>query len=229
MKLPSLLVMVPTRGRREQCEIMLKSFRETTDDADILFVTDDDDQDTYADMDWGSALTAVFSPRGSLTQVLNRTALTQAPGYDVLMYAGDDHVFRTPHWDAVMLKALKNMGGSGMLYPDSGQRPDIPEILMTSSDIVRELGHFAEPSMGHFYHRNAWNELGKRAGVMRYCPQVVIEHVNYDDETYESAKRAWGEQDFAAYQNWRAGVMPMQISALRRAFNPDTAWVRRQF
>ena len=42
----SLLVMVPTRWRKENCERQLKSFAEATDSADLLYILDADDQDT---------------------------------------------------------------------------------------------------------------------------------------------------------------------------------------
>jgi hypothetical protein len=47
----NILVMVPTRGRRAQCERLLESFRETTSDADLLFIIDDDDEETYEGLD----------------------------------------------------------------------------------------------------------------------------------------------------------------------------------
>ena len=60
----SLLVMVPTRWRKENCERSLKSFTENTDNADIAYITDSDDQDTYAGMDWGRAENIVFDTGG---------------------------------------------------------------------------------------------------------------------------------------------------------------------
>src|SRR5580700_10427408 len=79
-----LLVMVPTRGRRKQCERLLESFTNTATMADILFILDPDD-DAYEGMDWGTAATAVLDPRGYLQQKLNKTAEAVVETYSVLM------------------------------------------------------------------------------------------------------------------------------------------------
>ena len=233
---PSLLVFTPTRGRRERCEEMLKSFRETTDNADLLFVIDEDDQDTYEGMDWSPAECAVSAPRGTLSEIINRTAMSFADAYDVLMLVADDHLFRTPHWDTIMLGALEQMGGTGFAYPDDKRRQDIPEIVMISSDIVRALGFFAEPSLGHFYIDNVWAELGKRSGLIRFVPQVMIEHRHYSvcpdvehDTTYRSAESLWGHPDLLAYQEWLTGKMAGQVAMLRRNFSPDIKWLFGRF
>ena len=71
MSADSLLVIVPTRGRRANCERLLESFQETSACADITFITDPDDQDTYEGMDWGPAMHAVLDPprnRGGETE-----------------------------------------------------------------------------------------------------------------------------------------------------------------
>jgi len=236
---PSLAVFIPTRGRRQRCEELLKSFTETTDRADLLFVIDEDDQETYRDMDWGPAECAVFAAedgKATLSQIINHTAMSLADSYDVLMFVADDHLFCTPHWDTVMLDALEAIGGSGFVYPDDKRRNDIPEIVMISSDIVKVLGHFAEPVLGHFYIDNAWAELMRRLGLYRFVPQVTIEHRHYSicpdvehDQTYRTAEDAHGKEDYAVFQQWKAVIMPHQASLLRRHFSPDITWVLSKF
>lgn len=227
-----LLVIVPTRGRRGQCERLLKSFTETTDFADITFITDGDDQETYEGMDWGPATHGVLSPRESLSGKLNRTADAYVGAYDNLFFVGDDHVFLTEHWDTILLAAMKDMGGSGIVYPDDRRRNDVPEIWMVSSDIIRALGHFAEPSFKHFYLDNAWADLGRRTDLLRFVPEVVIEHRHYSvcaetehDGVYRETENAWGGSDAEAFRYWRANKMAVQVAQLRRALNPDVKWI----
>ena len=224
--------MVPTRGRRKQCERLLESFYETRKtEADIVFLTDPDDQEEYKDFEHGDAFYGILEPRGSLQQKLNRGAEAYSDYYDALFYVADDHVFRTPGWDEMMLAQLNEMGGSGMVYPEAMRRSDVPEIIMISSDIVQELGHFAEPSMEHFALDNAWAELGKRSQLLRYCP-AVVEHLHYTrypeqerDQVYADAEKLYGPHDTEAYPKWQASVMPFQVAVLRRNFNPDVHWV----
>ena len=227
-----LLVMVPTRGRRAQCERLLKSFTETATCADLLFVTDDDDRDTYAGMDWGVAAVAELAPREYLAGKLNKTALAMADLYKVLMWLGDDCVPETPGWDKIMLDALEDLGGAGWVYPDDKRRNDVPEQWMVSSDVVKALGWFANPALNHFYLDNSIAELGKRAGLIRWCPQAVIEHLHYSvapetehDALYRSTEDLFGASDLAAFHEWRSAKCANEVSVLRREFSPDVKWV----
>src|ERR1700759_2935600 len=146
-----MLVMVPTRGRRENCERLLESFTETASPGpDLLFILDPDD-DAYDGMDFGTAGTCVLDPRDYLVGKLNKTALAMADTYDVLAWFGDDNVFRTPGWNTLMLPALEDMGGTGWVYADDKRRSDVPEHWMCSSDVVKALGWYANPALGHFY------------------------------------------------------------------------------
>jgi hypothetical protein len=228
--------MVPTRWRRENCERSLKSFTENTDNADIAYITDDDDQDTYEDMDWGPAMNVVFDTEGERAGTTRKVNyLTSLPGmavYGAFMYIGDDHLFSTPHWDTLLMQRLKDMGGTGMVYGDDKRRNDIPEMVIITADIVRELGHFAEPSLAHYFIDNVWAELGGRANLIRYCPEAVFEHLHYQvrdnvehDQTYCSAESLWGTSDMRTFYEWRENVMPFEVARLRRRFNKDLDWV----
>ena len=226
--------MVPTRGRRARCERLLESFTATAGpDTDLLFITDADDQETYAGMDWGRASSAVLEPRDYLTGKLNKTAMAMADTYDVLAWLADDCVPETPGWDKLMLATLKDeLGGSGWVYPDDKRRSDVPEHWMVSSDVVKTLGWFAPPHVQHFYCDNIVGELGKRAGLIRWCPEAVIRHEHYSvardvehDEVYQSAEEMFGASDLAAFQEWRSSQAANEVSLLRRAFSADVAWV----
>ena len=232
----SLLVMCPTRWRRENCERFLKSFIEATDTADLTFITDIDDQDTYEDMDWGVAENLIFDTQGrraGTTLKVNYVTRLLADDYDAFMYIGDDHLFSTPHWDTILLGKLEEkMGGTGMIYGDDKRRNDIPEMIIITSDIVKELGHFAEPSLEHYYIDNVWAELGARSGLLRFCPDVVFEHLHYQvrtdvehDQTYVSAERLWGTSDTKAYTDWRENAASLQVAQLRRRFCKDLDWL----
>jgi hypothetical protein len=232
----SLIVMIPTRGRRALAERCLKSYMYTVslESTELVFISDADDQDTYAGVDWGPASTAVLDPRAeSLSQLLNETASALVNDFDVLMQVGDDCVFKTPGWDKILLDALEDLGGSGWVYPDDKRRNDVPEIWMTSADVVKALGWFHPPATGHFYGDNIIGELGKRAGLIRFCPEAVIEHLHYSvpgskarrDRVYSQAEKKHGAADLAAFRQYQADVLPLEVSLLRRQFSRDVAWV----
>jgi hypothetical protein len=229
----SLLVIVPTRTRPGQLARLLDSFRatRTSPDTEILVVTDCDD-DSYDGTDWGDAAHTVITPRAFFSGKLNAAALAHAPLYDTLMFAGDDHVFLTPGWDEILLRALDDLGGTGWVYPDDKRRSDIPEIWLASSDLVTELGWFAPPWQMHFYCDNIIADLGVHSGLIRYVPEAVVEHRHYsvDDTTdkdslYSETEELFGDRDLKAFQEWRSTGFILDVARLRRKFNPDVRWL----
>jgi hypothetical protein len=214
-----------------QCERFLAAFTETATCSDLLFILDPDD-DSYDGMDWGEAATAVLDPRDYLTGKLNKTAMAMADLYPVLMWLADDCVPETPAWDRIMLATLEELGGSGWVYPDDKRRNDVPEHWMCSSDVAKTLGWFAPPYVSHFYCDNIIADVGKRAGLIRWCPQAVIRHEHYSvakdvehDEVYQSTEEKFGAADLAAFQEWRSNQASNEVSLLRRAFSSDVRWV----
>lgn len=232
----SLLVMVPTRNRREQAERLLKSFDASNPSGEtvLMFITDEDDI-SYEDMDWGSATHAVLSPRDSLVGIFNKVALAHADDFDAIMTVGDDHLFTTPEWDKALMDALEDLGGTGWVYPDDKRRSGFPEIWAVSSDLVKFLGWFALPVVKHFYCDNAVNEIGRRTDLMRYVPSAVIEHLHYTvspqtqrDSTYIEAEESAGAHDHAAFQSWRENHLAHVVSRVKREFSPDVKWIQER-
>ena len=225
-----LCVFLPTRNRPAKARECITSFRETVKgDADLILILDDDDgsyADGFEDVD------KITVTRGTLVTAINSAAAVLAGTYDALMLASDDLVFVTPGWDEILLAKLAAMGGTGIIGWDSRRRYDLLEHVLMSSGIVKALGYFALPCCGHFYVDNAWTELGKRAGLLGYCPDVLIEHRHYSvtpgvehDATYREAEKKHGAADLAAFQQWRAEQIANEVSVLRRKFSPDVRWV----
>lgn len=229
----SLLVIVPTRARKAQCERLIKSFEETADSAELIFAVDADDE-SYEGMDWAGHRVVTMNPRPNLVQKLNNVAVAAVKdGYDHVMWTGDDHEFVTRGWDTRLLDALDGMGGSGWVYPDNGRRRDVPETWLASADVIEALGWYANPNLSHYYIDNSVAELAKRAGLIRYVPDVVIRHRHYSvdpdtpyDGLYQETEAAFGQSDMRTFTAWRASnQLALQVSVLRRAFNPDVQWV----
>ena len=232
----SLLVMIPVRNRPEKIPGLIKSYDEATTGpgTDLMFISDDDD-DSYKDTDWGNHVHAVLSPREYVVGKMNRTALSFAGSYDAIMFAQDDNLFVTPGWDEIMLSVIESMGGTGMVYPDDRRRNDIPEIIMITSDIITELGWFANPMLNHYYTDHTWSDLGRGAGLLRFAPEAVVEHQHYSvsaetpyDGLYNEIEQKFGVSDREAYAQWHATVRPHQVAQLRRRFNKDVAWVLKK-
>jgi hypothetical protein len=229
----SLLVIVPTRKRPGQVARFIESFDKTTDHADLLFVTDGDD-DSYEGFDWKGHTAMAMTPRGCVSEKLNYAAQQMVDSYDQLFCVGDDNVFVTEHWDTKLLKVLKtDLGGSGLVYPNDKRRSDVPENWLVSTDVVREVGWFCNPILKQYYTDNSWSVLCKRADMIRYVPDVIVEHKHYSmdpdavhDEVYMEPEQLFGEQDRINFGLWHgSSQFSALVSKLRRKFNPDVKWV----
>jgi hypothetical protein len=135
---------------------------------------------------------------------------------------GDDHVVRTPGWDARIADELVT---PGIAYGDDGlQGERLPTAPFISAEIVTALGWYALPMCRHLFVDNAWRDIGLGAGVLRYLPDVVIEHMHplagkgAWDPGYEQANGPDSvERDKAAYQRWRKIRMEQDIARVRAA------------
>ena len=143
--------------------------------------------------------------------------------YRALASLSDDHVPRTQGWDRLLLDAIDGMGGTGFAYGDDlGQRENLATSVVVSADIVQALGWFMLPACAHYHVDNAWMDLGRGAGCLAWCPDVVIEHAHPFwgavpmDATYES-EFARGDADLAAYETWRRDRMAADVATVAAA------------
>jgi hypothetical protein len=96
------------------------------------------------------------------------------------MFMGDDHRPRTLGWDQTLLYAATTDGaGPGIAYGnDLLQGANLPTQVCIDARIVELLGNMAPPQLTHLYVDNYWKALGEGAGCLRYCHNVVIEHMH---------------------------------------------------
>lgn len=222
-----LLVIVPSRGRPDRLREMLTAARDlSAADTSFAVACDNDDVGGYIGLrgEYGDdpRIRWHTGPRDTLSGWTNKLALRYASRYRALASFGDDHIPRTDGWDEALLDAIAAMGGSGFAYPDDRRRSDIPEAVVISSAIIRALGWMCLPAVAHFYCDDAWADLGNGAGCIRYCPDVVIEHVHYlthpglagRDATYADAEEGLAA-DEQAYLRWRSSGMASDIARIR--------------
>jgi hypothetical protein len=168
----------------------------------------------------------VLEPRdtGNLVKATNTMSMRIAAvdPTAIIGNLGDDHMIRTPGWDRQILEALST---PGIAYGDDGlQGERLPTAPFISAEIVTALGWYALPLCRHLFVDNAWRDLGVGAGVLRYLPDVAIEHMHplagkgEWDPGYEQANGPDSvERDKAAYHRWRKTRMDQDIARVRAA------------
>ena len=221
-----LLVIVPSRGRPGNLARLLDAVHATrTAITHVHAAVDDDDPelDAYRDM-WndhaGDGDWLDTGPRDGLIGWTNKIAVAEAGNYKALASFGDDHLPRTKGWDTALLRAIDDMGGTGISFPWDGMREDVPEAPVVSSDIVEALGWLLNPACQHYYGDDTLGVLGRAAGCLRHCRAVWVEHVHPGagtapgDRTYKDSSASI-QADKAAYQQWRQHQMATDVAAIR--------------
>lgn len=221
-----LIVIVPTRSRPFHVKRVVDAWIETAafaDGAELAFILDADDpaHAAYVEqleaaaatipnerrvMEWFTA--GMWRPLvPKLNDAANYLRVTRKPF--ALGFAGDDHVPRTRGWARRYIETLR--AGAGIVYGDDGyQHERIPTEWAVRADIVAALTRMVPAPVEHLYCDNSMKDLGEATGLLRYLPEVVIEHMHPvarkapSDEQYDRVNSP--EQfrgDRAAYREWK--------------------------
>lgn len=235
--MPDLLIIVPTRSRPENVPRVVEAWAETDafDDARLTFVVDADDPkiDAYSSAIQGAriqhpgAIGRKTAPSWQpLVPKLNFVAVDYAGHGEhfALGFAGDDHLPRTKGWARRYVETLREVR-TGIVFCDDGYRQDIPTQWAMTADIVRAIGRMVPAPVEHLYCDDAVGALGSAAGVLRYLPDVLIEHMN----PYAGGKAPMDAQyarvngneqyrrDRAAYRAWKRSGQLHGDAAIVRA------------
>lgn len=219
-----LAVVIPSRGRPDQAARLVDQIEQTRSaDIDVVVVVDHDEP-LIAEYERALAkadallLRPAAGSRGGHVAAINAGALDALrwqPGPTAIMKLDDDHWPVTPGWDRLMLEALEQLGGVGIVYGnDLLQGERLPTAPMISASIVRTLGWMGPPELQHLYVDNAWLDLGRDTGCLRYLPDVITEHRHVIagkapmDEGYERVNAPERYQlEHALYSQWRYGPL----------------------
>jgi hypothetical protein len=212
--------MCPSRGRPDAARETLASFEATRRDkrSRILFIVDRDDP-TYRD--YPTEYTHIVQPTGCMGDAL-RHATTPAVLGDATSVGmiGDDNRFRTPGWDVTLDTYLTET--VGVAYGDDGyQHERLPTSWWVSRPLVDMFG-LAPTGLRHLYMDNWWKSLAEGLGVLRYFPDIDIEHLHPDagkaesDATYRrGSSRTNATNDRAAFHRWERRTRPADLKRAR--------------
>lgn len=227
-----LIVIVPSRGRPQNMLRLLNAWessrRMSSVKAELWAIIDHDDP---CRSDYESLLSDArpyfdiyipAPPRTPIGPLLNELGRKLAWDAKRIGFMGDDHVPQTDCWDGAVVDALDQLG-SGIVYGnDLLQGEKLPTAAFMTSDIIRALGWMCPPQLEHLYIDNAWLELGRAMGRLRYLPDVVIEHLHpaagkaATDQTYAEANAPDRDRrDKASFEAWRAHGLPAALVRLR--------------
>lgn len=123
-----------------------------------------------------------------------------------------------------MLRQLEAAAGEwNVAYANDGHWGDkLPTMPCLGGDLVRAVGYLAPRNIIHWAIDNAWGEIGKRLGVLRYFEHLTYTHLNPiwgtadDDATYRQARlNSHGWEDY--YRAWLINELPLAVQRVRAA------------
>lgn len=227
----SVTVVIPSRGRPDRARVAVEALRDNAAlvSTNVILAVDADDPELggYRSLRFrpfgAEVVTVTLGPEdtGDLVRATNTVSMRVADvePTGIIGNLGDDHVCRTPGWDRLVTAALET---PGIAYGDDRiQGEHLPTAPFISAAIVNALGWYALPCCRHMYIDDAWKALGKYLGILRYIPELVIEHVHPAsgqaewDDGYARA-HALMEPDHVAYDRWRNTSFYADVTNIRR-------------
>lgn len=223
-------VVIPSRGRPQRASEVLHAIRATAvlPDTRAWLAIDRDDPalPEYVALADGLAYLVPLAAHetGDLVRATNSVSmwLARLRPRSIIANWGDDHIPRTVGWDAAVTDALLT---PGIAYGDDGiQGEHLPTAPFISSEIVEALGWYALPTCRHLFIDDCWKALGQDLGVLRYLPNVNIEHMHPAagkaewDAGYERANANGAmEVDRAAFNAWHLRYRAVDVANVRAA------------
>lgn len=212
--------MCPSRGRPAAARETLASFLATSKDkrSRIVFVVDRDDPTLR---DYPKEYTHVVPPMTCMGDALRKATTPEVLGDATSVgMIGDDNRFRSKGWDVTLDSFLSE--GAGIAYGDDGfQHERLPTAWWVSRPLVDMFG-LAPQGLRHLYMDNWWKSLGEGLGILRYFPDVDIEHLHplagkaETDATYQRGNsRSNANSDRSAFYRWERRQKPIDVKRAR--------------
>lgn len=230
----TITVVIPSRGRPARAAAAIAAIQETAVlvSTEVILAVDEDDPElagyvalTRPTLPFRPQLSLVTlrgDQTGNLVRATNTVSMRVASADPecVIANLGDDHVCRTRGWDRAIAHALRT---PGIAYGnDLIQGETLPTAPFISASIVLALGYYALPDLEHMYVDNVWRDVAEQAGVRRYLPDVVIEHMHpavskaaWDDGYIRVNSNEAIDRDRRRYESWRQHAMAQDIERVR--------------
>jgi len=231
-------VLVPTRHRPENVTRVIRSALTTADEPskiEFLFYVDNDDI-TFPKSVINQQVKVINGPRVWVSLMLN--ILYANSNGEIIMYGGDDMVFKSQGWDTVVRNEFnKVLDKVCLVYMNDGvkQSQDIARHGFIHRKWFSVLGS-AFPS-GRVIPIDLWcTDIAKQLNRIRYVEEIVIEHVHYRqggkaklDPTYTDAANT--------SKSWKAMEVYRRLEPERRADRvllsevmiPKPKWEKKYF
>lgn len=195
---------LPSRGRPESIKRFFSACALTgfSTPGKIYIDNDDAEKSEYLNIEIPHNWNVVIQERVSLGELCNNV-LGNHPDEEWYGCIADDVLPHTQKWDIRLIKAA---GKDGVAFGNDGINGEaLATHPVIGGEFARELGFISLPGTKRIYMDTALTEIAKRKGVLRYLPDVYLEHLHFSngkspyDETYA---KPHANDDKKVYEAW---------------------------
>ncbi len=180
-------LLVPTRGRPSNMERMtLSAFNtaEYKDEVEIIFYLDNDDPDSMdmaykLENHYGERIQTIIGNRIILSQMWNEC--WNIAKSDIGMHCGDDVVFKTESWDALVFEEFRKEKDKILfVYGRDGivDSEDLGTHGFLHRNWVETVGYFVPPYFSWCYNDTWLTEVSRKINRLRFLPNLYIQHIH---------------------------------------------------
>lgn len=225
MKPEKIAVMCPTKHRLQNAIRLKESYELTSNSkySDLYFIIDDDDTNTYLDLDANKIVVPVG--RRGIVDPMNRAYLQIKDKYSCILFMGDDHLFRTKEWDKLFLDIVQKKSGTCVVYAnDLHQKQNLASSCLMTTNIIDILGYMYDPKFNHMWTDNYWMSIGSGLNRLVYTPDIIIEHMHPGakksemDENYLAVTKLT-QSDANAWEYWQRYDLYPTIEKIKKELN----------
>lgn len=203
-----IAIVLPVRNfgteRYKRLARCLDSYAEFTDGhSDVFVLHDDDECDIYDPIlkKYPNVKNLCVKSGINLMQKMNIHAMDIANEYKYMGFIGDDIVFRTK-WEEKFIEGLSAHKFSLVFANDlmytKGEHVTHPFI---TTNMVRAVGFFGCPAVGHHFFDNYWMDMIRRVGFQKFYASIIMEH--FHPLMYKAEKDAgFKEIESKLYENY---------------------------
>lgn len=123
----------------------------------------------------------VIGPRLTVGAAAPLNDLVQSARGDVIVCFADDNKFLTPRWDDEVRRVVGNNPDKLIFFPKDNY---LDEEQATNFIVRRKwieiVGFLLPPQFNHLYADTWVEDVAKKAGVLHYMPEVVIQHEKFE-------------------------------------------------
>ena len=203
-----MLVICPSRERPGLAYKMAQSFKQyTSDQSALMFCLDNNDPTLNQYKEWIGEFCYSLHEPSTLVNIINRAFYT-SEHFDYYSVTNDDFEYQTPGWDQRLMK----LAYGGISYGnDMMNARNLCTSFVVDGDICRELGWLELPSLHCLCADCVWHHIGEQLNILRYDPQVIIEHHHFlakkseKDHSYDRTNsKEMINRDRNTFRDWRS-------------------------